>query len=53
MTGEICLNNGERLRNTDQFLVATQKSSVPDPLKVAILLRVFGIRGNDIYENFQ
>ena len=37
----------------DQFLVATQNNGVPDPVKVAIQLRVIGVRGNDISENFQ
>ena len=40
-------------KHFDQFLVATQKNGVPDPANAAILLRVFGVRRNYIYENIQ
>lgn len=34
-------------------MVATQKIDVEKKVKTAILLRVMGPRGNDIYENFK
>ena len=40
-------------REFTQFLEATEKSDADSKVRVAILLRVIGDRGNDIYENFQ
>ena len=36
-----------------QFLVATEKTEADTKVKTAILLRVMGPRGYDIYENFK
>ena len=35
-----------------QFLVATGRVDKTDPVKIALLLRTIGQRGNDIYESF-
>lgn len=40
-------------REFTQFLEATEKTNADSKVKVAILLRVIGDRGNDIYENFK
>jgi len=39
-------------REFQQFLVATERDASDTKIKTAILLRVIGSRGNDIYENF-
>ncbi|XP_067949472.1 uncharacterized protein [Watersipora subatra] len=39
-------------REFEQFLEATEKTEAAGRVKVNILLRVIGERGNDIYENF-
>ena len=39
-------------REFNQFIVATEREKVDKKIKTAILLRVIGPRGNDIYENF-
>lgn len=36
----------------NQFLRATERNAAADPVKVALLLRTVGDRGNDIYETF-
>lgn len=40
-------------KHFEQFLVATEKNGMADTVKIAILLRMIGVRGNDIYENFK
>ena len=40
------------IREFTQFLEATEKTDADPKVKTAILLRVIGARGNDIYENF-
>ena len=40
-------------REFEQFLEATEKTEAAGKVKVNILLRVIGERGNDIYENFK
>ena len=40
-------------REFEQFLEATEKTEADDRVKVNMLLRVVGERGNDIYENFK
>ena len=39
-------------REFQQFLTATGRSKGTKEVKTAILLRTIGLRGNDIYENF-
>ena len=39
-------------REFEQFLEATERTAADAKVKTAILLRVIGPRGNDIYENF-
>ena len=39
-------------RTFDLFLVATGRAEATDPVKVALLLRTIGIRGESIYESF-
>ena len=40
------------LRTFEQFLVATGGADKPDPVKIALLLRTIGQRGNDIFDAF-
>ena len=40
-------------REFNQFLIATECDKADPKIKTAILLRVIGVRGNDIYENFK
>ena len=40
-------------REFNQFLIATERDKADPKIKMAILLRVIGVRGNDIYENFK
>ena len=40
------------LRTFEQFLVATCRADKPDPVKIALLLRTIGQRGNDIFDAF-
>ena len=40
------------LRTFEQFLVATGRADKPDPVKIALLLRTIGQRGNDIFDAF-
>lgn len=40
------------IREFEQFLEATERTSADPKVKTAVLLRVIGPRGNDIYENF-
>ena len=40
-------------REFNQFLIATERDKADPKIKTTILLRVIGVRGNDIYENFK
>ena len=40
------------LRTFEQFLVATGRADKPDPVKIALLLRTIGQRGNDMFDAF-
>ena len=39
-------------RTFDQFLMATNRADQSDPVKIALLLRTIGQRGNDVYDSF-
>ena len=40
------------VRTFEQFLVATGRADKPDPVKIALLLRTIGQRGNDMFDAF-
>ena len=40
-------------REFNQFLITTERDKTDPKIKTAILLRLIGVRGNDIYENFK
>ena len=40
------------MRTFEQFLVAKGRADKPDPVKIALLLRTIGQRGNDIFDAF-